>query len=67
VEGETNAADKWPYQCPGCGAALLIDAPINILARWPEILARYGFNAVAMGGGWEKFGKRPVNPVWKPA
>jgi hypothetical protein len=55
VEGERNVTDKWPWHCPGCGAALLIDAPIKILARWPEILAEYGFKAVAMGDGWEKF------------
>jgi hypothetical protein len=66
VGGEINVTDDWPCQCPGCGAALLIDAPINILARWPEILARYGFKAVAMGGGWEKFGLERTVPLDSP-
>lgn len=45
-----------PPQCPGCEAALLIDAPFNFLERWPEVRLRFGFNAVALGGGWEKCG-----------
>jgi hypothetical protein len=45
---------------------LIVDAPINILTRWPEILARYGFNCVAMGGGWERFELENTVPVDSP-
>jgi hypothetical protein len=66
VGGETNVIHERPCRCPECGAALLIDSPVNILARWPEILARYGFKAVAMGGGWEKFGLACTVPLDSP-
>ena len=51
--------DERPCRCPECGVALLIDSPVNILARWPEILARYGFKAVAIGGA------RDQNHTWR--
>lgn len=36
--------------CPKCGLVLLVDAPINIIFRWPEITADY--DRVAVIGGW---------------
>jgi hypothetical protein len=56
-------ADEWPCRCPGCGAALLVDSPLNILARWPQILARYGLTTVAMDGGWERSGLEGMVPL----
>jgi len=48
--------DEWTDFCPGCGAALIVDAPFDFLERWPEMRDCYGFHTVALSGGWEKAG-----------
>jgi hypothetical protein len=56
-------SEEWPCRCLGRSAALIVDAPINILTRWPEIIARYGFKRVAMSRGWEQFELENTMPL----
>ncbi len=55
--------DEWSPRCPRCGIALIIDAPINVVVNWQDTLARYGFQRVAVCGGWERLGLENTVPI----
>ena len=47
-------SNDWLERCPSCGIALIIDAPLNVITLWQDMLDQFSFKAVAVVGGWER-------------
>jgi hypothetical protein len=55
--------DDYLNRCPECGIALIIDAPLNVVTQWQEILETFEFQRVAVVGGWERCGLENSVPL----